>query len=97
MNIGSVPEIVSLFRSSNELRPILFLGAGASFRSGVPLAADAVVRIAKASYAKTELVLCPINNFTMSEDFRIIVQPVTLWRKSYDYRTSEATCNAQQG
>ncbi len=50
MNIGSIEEIISLFRKEHVSRPILLLGAGASFKSGVPLANDSVKRIAKASY-----------------------------------------------
>jgi len=48
----SINEIVYLFRAVNESRPIFLLGAGASFRSGIPTAAEAVKRIAIASYAK---------------------------------------------
>jgi hypothetical protein len=47
-----INELVYLFRTEQESRPIFLLGAGASFRSGIPTAADAVKRIAKASYAK---------------------------------------------
>ena len=47
--------LASLFRLTNEVRPVLLLGAGASFRSGIPLAAEAVKRIAKAAYTKNVL------------------------------------------
>lgn len=55
MNKGNIPEIISLFRQNNDIRPILLLGAGASFRSGIPLASDATIKIIKASYAKSIL------------------------------------------
>src|ERR1700751_3071454 len=45
----------ALFRGANEGRPVVLLGAGASFRSGVPLAAEAVRRIAKAAYIRQVL------------------------------------------
>lgn len=45
-------ELIYLFRASRENRPVLLLGAGASFRSGIPLAADAVKLIARAAYAR---------------------------------------------
>ena len=50
MNKGNITEILSLFRKENTVRPIFLLGAGASFNSGIPLAADATKRIAKAGY-----------------------------------------------
>jgi len=46
-----IQELAYLFRSSQRTQPVLLLGAGASFRSGIPLAAEAVKRIARASYA----------------------------------------------
>lgn len=55
MTPNPVPLLASLLRPSDEPRPLLFLGAGASFRSGVPLAADAVKRIARLVYAKRQL------------------------------------------
>ena len=48
----SINELVYLFRAVHESRPVLLLGAGASFRSGVPTAAEAVKLIAKAAFAK---------------------------------------------
>lgn len=47
----SVRELVSVFHPSNDPRPTLLLGAGASFSSGVPLADQAVKLIAKRVYA----------------------------------------------
>jgi hypothetical protein len=48
----SVQQLASLFRADNEARPVFLLGAGASFSSGVALAADAVKRIARRVYAE---------------------------------------------
>ncbi len=48
----SVRVLASLFRASNEARPLLLLGAGASFSSGVPLASESVRRIARRVYAE---------------------------------------------
>lgn len=50
----SVQVLASLFRASNEARPVLLLGAGASFSSGVPLAAESVRRLAKRVFAEKE-------------------------------------------
>lgn len=49
---NSVQTLTSLFRAHNEARPILLLGAGASFSSGVPLAAESVRRLAKRVFAE---------------------------------------------
>jgi hypothetical protein len=51
----SAKALVSVFSASSEVRPVVLLGAGASFRSGVPLAAESVKRIAKAAYIRHEL------------------------------------------
>ena len=48
----TVRILTSLLRASNEARPVLLLGAGASFSSGVPLAAECVKRLAKRVYAE---------------------------------------------
>lgn len=53
--VSSAKTPTSIFRAANEVRPLVLLGAGASFRSGVPLAAEAVKRIAKAAYIRQEL------------------------------------------
>src|SRR5207237_7023485 len=50
-----VAELAYLFRATNQPPPILLLGAGASYRSGVPLAGEAVKRIAKAAFAWNRL------------------------------------------
>lgn len=44
-----------LLRSTDESCPLILLGAGASFRSGVPTAADAVKQIARLVYSEREL------------------------------------------
>lgn len=44
-----------LLRSPEEPAPLLLLGAGASFRSGVPTAAEAVRQIARLVYSEREL------------------------------------------
>ncbi len=49
---GSIQRLVYHFQPERESRPILLLGAGASFSSGVPLADEMVRQIAKAAYAK---------------------------------------------
>jgi hypothetical protein len=51
----SVSILASLLRPDNDARPTFLLGAGASFSSGVPLAAESVRRLAKQVYAEREL------------------------------------------
>ena len=48
----AVKELAYLFRATRENRPLLLLGGGASYRSGIPLATEAVKHIAKAAYAR---------------------------------------------
>lgn len=48
----SVKILASLLRANNEARPVLLLGAGASFSSGVPLADQSVRRIARRVFAE---------------------------------------------
>lgn len=45
-------ELVSILIPQNEARPTALLGAGASFSSGVPLAAESVKRIVRRYYAE---------------------------------------------
>jgi len=52
---AAVRQLTSLFEAGQRARPVFLLGAGASYRSGVPLADDAVKRIAKEVYAKRNL------------------------------------------
>jgi hypothetical protein len=51
----AVSVLGSLLRSVEEPCPLILLGAGASFRSGVPTAADAVKQIARLVYSEREL------------------------------------------
>lgn len=51
----AVSLLASLLRPSDGPCPLLFLGAGASFRSGVPTAADAVRHIARLVYSERVL------------------------------------------
>jgi hypothetical protein len=50
--VSAVKNLAYLFRAASKPRPVLLLGAGASFRSGVPLADEAVRRIAKKAFAR---------------------------------------------
>lgn len=52
---SAVRVLTSILRADNEARPVLLLGAGASFSSGVPMAAPSVMRLAKRVYAEREL------------------------------------------
>lgn len=51
----SIRKLTALFRAKNAARPVLLLGAGASFSSGVPTAHQSVQRLAKRVYADVEL------------------------------------------
>lgn len=48
----SVHVLTSILRADCDARPVLFLGAGASFSSGVPLAAECVRRIGRRVFAE---------------------------------------------
>ena len=48
---STVRRLASLFRSDQPTRPVLLLGAGASYRSGIPLAETLVKNIARLRYA----------------------------------------------
>src|SRR5260370_22069601 len=54
-NKEAVSVLASLLRPSDGPYPLLLLGAGASFRSGVPTAADAVKQIARIVYSERVL------------------------------------------
>jgi hypothetical protein len=54
-NKDAVSVLGPLLRSTDEPCPLILLGAGASFRSGVPMAADAVKQIARLVYSEREL------------------------------------------
>lgn len=49
---SSTQTLASLMRAAMEARPVFLLGAGASFSSGVPLAAESVRRIARRVFAE---------------------------------------------
>jgi SIR2-like domain len=51
----SLNQLAALFRATQPARPIVLLGAGASFRSGVPLADALVAQIARLAFARLEL------------------------------------------
>src|SRR6185437_4064531 len=48
---ASVSRLCSLLKPDNDARPTFLFGAGASFSSGIPLAAEGVKRLAKQAYA----------------------------------------------
>lgn len=48
----AMEELAYLFTKDQPIRPVLLLGAGASYRSGIPLAADLISRIASAGFAR---------------------------------------------
>jgi hypothetical protein len=54
-NREAVAVLASLLRPSDAAYPLLLLGAGASFRSGVPTAGDAVRHIARLVYSERVL------------------------------------------
>lgn len=54
-NKDAVSLLGSLLRATDEPCPLILLGAGASFRSGVPTAADAVRQIARLVYSERVL------------------------------------------
>lgn len=51
----SVKQLAALFRKEQPTRPVLLLGAGASYRSGVPLADKLAQDIARFAFAVQEL------------------------------------------
>lgn len=51
----SVARLASLFEITERARTVFLLGAGASYRSGVPLATNATHRIAREAYARQKL------------------------------------------
>lgn len=54
-NREAISILAALLRPTEEPCPLLLLGAGASFRSGVPTAVEAVKQIARLVYARSEL------------------------------------------
>src|SRR6202012_2807497 len=51
----AIRVLTRIFRATNSARPVLLLGAGASFSFGVPTAAESVKRLAKRIYAEQVL------------------------------------------
>src|ERR1700754_3646111 len=51
----AVALVATLLRGEDDRWPIFLLGAGASFRSGVPTASDAVKQIARLVYSERVL------------------------------------------
>ena len=51
----SVAVLCSLLQPDNDARPTFLFGAGASFSSGIPLAAESVKRLAKQAYSDFQL------------------------------------------
>ena len=51
----SVALLCSLMKPDNDARPTFLFGAGASFSSGIPLAAECVKRLAKQAYSDFQL------------------------------------------
>ncbi|MGP3710343.1 SIR2 family protein [Brucella sp. RRSP16] len=54
-NIEAVRALGQILRPSDDPPPLLLLGAGASFRSGVPMAAESVKQIARRVYSEQVL------------------------------------------
>ncbi len=52
---NAISLLTTLLRGDDDRWPLLLLGAGASFRSGVPTAADAVKQIARIVYSERKL------------------------------------------
>lgn len=50
-----ISALTALFSSIDDPSPVVLLGAGASFRSGVPTASDAVKEIARTAYSAKKL------------------------------------------
>jgi hypothetical protein len=74
-------------------------GVASSYKIEEKISATATIKNAGSvpaggSKIKYYLVSCLRNNFTMYKDFRIVSQPPTLWRKSHENWSSEATAEA---
>jgi len=72
-----VKNLAYLFRASNKARPALLLGAGASFRSGIPLADEAVRRIVQSAYARLKFGLNVHDSRLMLSDWLPFLQSQT--------------------
>lgn len=64
-----IKALAYLFRGSNKGRPVLLLGAGASFHSGIPLADESVRRIARSAFARHKLGLSVHDSRIMLSDW----------------------------
>ena len=53
----AVSVLTTLLRGEDDRWPLFLLGAGASFRSGVPTAADAVKQIARIVYSERKFLV----------------------------------------
>src|SRR5262249_11481069 len=51
----AVNQITGLLRKDRQVRPVVLLGAGASYRAGIPLADEAVKKIAQAACRRDRL------------------------------------------
>ena len=69
-----VKNLAYLFRASSKVRPVVLLGAGASFRSGIPLAEESVRRIAQSAYARHKLGLRVHDSHVMLSDWLPFLQ-----------------------
>lgn len=67
MTTKTLQELAYFFQPEREARPILLLGAGASFKAGVPVAAEMVNQIARHAVAITELNVDPDHSVTIME------------------------------
>src|SRR5689334_483820 len=47
----AIQTLTPILRADNDARPVFLLGAGASFSSGIPMAAECVKRISKRVFA----------------------------------------------
>jgi len=74
----AVKNLAYLFRASGKMRPVILLGAGASFRSGIPLAEEAVRKIAQSAYARHKLGLAV-------HDSRIVLSDWLPFLRSQDW------------
>jgi len=90
-----VARLTSLFEVSQSARPFFLLGAGASYRSGVPLAADATDRIAREAYARQRLGTNAIATVKPSDYMRFCANsPGSLAALMLSVRTFHWQCDA---
>jgi len=80
---NALSVIASLLQSADDPCPLLLLGSGASFRSGVPMAADSVKQIARLVYSQREL-----NNARPPE--RVKPSEWESWLREFDWFIPDA-------